>query len=67
MGVVSKNDVGDLKTALSAALKRSRLATKLAMLRNVDEVYKRLTMKWPLSNSRKGEAEKQEENSLGDS
>jgi len=45
MGVVSKNDVGDRKTDLSAALKRFRLATKLAILRNVDEVSKVLTVK----------------------
>jgi hypothetical protein len=45
MGVVSKNDVGDRKTALSAALKRFRLATKLAILRNVGEVNKALTVK----------------------
>jgi hypothetical protein len=40
IGVVSKNDVGDRKTDLSAALKRFRLATKLAILRNVDKSTK---------------------------
>jgi hypothetical protein len=45
MGVVSKNDVGDRKTDLSAALKRFRLATKLAILRDVDKVNKALTIK----------------------
>ena len=44
IGVVSKNDVGDRKTALSAALKRFRLATKLAMLWNADDVNKVLTV-----------------------
>jgi hypothetical protein len=32
MGVVSKNDVGDRKTPLKAALNIPRLATKLASL-----------------------------------
>ena len=32
IGVVSKNDVGDLKTLDNAALKRLRLAIKLAKL-----------------------------------
>ena len=40
IGVVSKNDVGDRKTDLNAALKRFRLATKLAILRNVDKSTK---------------------------
>ena len=63
IGVVSKNDIGDRKTALSAALKRFKLATKLTTLCNVDEVNKAITVE-PLSNSRKGKAEKEHKNSL---
>jgi len=63
MGVVSKNDIGDRKTALSAALKRFKLPTKLTRLWNVDEVNKALTVE-PQSNSREGKAEKEHKNSL---
>ena len=40
VSILSKNDVGDRKTDLNAALKRFRLATKLAILRNVDKSTK---------------------------
>lgn len=56
IGVVSKKETGDLKTALRAVLNNLKLATKLNMLRNDAVILRKPVWRTVYTDLRKGEA-----------